>query len=79
MQLFLPVNVRQLRGENNENIASLDRIDNDKGYVKGNLHWVCKRVNYMKHIMTDDYFLEIVEKIYTYRINNHENRPVSRL
>lgn len=31
----LPINANQLRGENNETIASLDRIDNDKGYVEG--------------------------------------------
>jgi hypothetical protein len=63
----LPVNVRQLRGENNENIASLDRINNDLGYVEGNLQWVCKRVNYMKHTMQDDYFISWIRKIYEFR------------
>ncbi len=63
----LPINVKQLRGENNEDIASLDRIDNDKGYVEGNLQWVCKRVNYMKHTMKDDYFMTWIEKIYNYK------------
>lgn len=27
---------------------SLDRIDNNKGYVKGNVHWVILGINYMK-------------------------------
>lgn len=72
-EIFLPVNVRQLRGENNENIASLDRIDNSLGYIEGNLHWVCKRINYMKHTMQEDYFLGWVEKIYKHRILNKEN------
>lgn len=67
-EITLPVNVRQLRGEGNEMIASLDRKDNGKGYVEGNLHWVCKRVNYMKHTMNDDYFLDWVESIYKYKI-----------
>jgi hypothetical protein len=49
-------------------VASLDRIDNSLGYVKGNLHWVCKRVNYMKHTMQDEYFFSWVEKIYLHRI-----------
>lgn len=65
--IFLPKNVRQLRGENNETIASLDRIDNDKGYIEDNLHWVCKRVNYMKHTMQDDYFLMWIKKIYEHK------------
>ena len=67
-KIELPKNVRQLRGENNEDIASLDRIDNDKGYVEGNVHWVCKRVNYMKHTMQEDYFLSWVKKIYEHKI-----------
>jgi hypothetical protein len=62
--LYLPINVRQLRGEDNEMIASLDRIDNDSGYIEGNIQWVCKRVNYMKHTMKDEYFLSWVIKIY---------------
>jgi hypothetical protein len=63
LEIFLPINVRQLRGENNEMIASLDRIDNEKGYVKGNLQWVCKRINYMKHTMKEEYFFFWVKKI----------------
>lgn len=66
-KIFLPKNVRQLRGENNENIASLDRIDNDKGYIRGNVHWTCKRVNYMKHAMKDEYFLQWVKSIYEFK------------
>jgi len=65
--IFLPIYVKQLRGENNETIASLDRIDNDKGYVNGNLHWVCKRINYMKNTMQDDYFLSWIKKIYEHK------------
>jgi len=65
--IFLPINVRQLRGEDNENIASLDRIDNDKGYEVGNLHWICKRINFMKHTMQEDYFMSWVKKIYEFK------------
>lgn len=65
--IFLPINVRRLNGENNERKASLDRIDNDKGYIEGNLHWVCKRVNYMKHTMQEDYFFSWIKKIYEFK------------
>lgn len=65
--LELPINVRQLRGENNEYIASLDRIDNSIGYIEGNLQWICKRVNYMKHTMKEEYFLDLIKTIYQYK------------
>lgn len=37
--------------------ASLDRIDSSKGYVKGNLQWVHKKINIMKQAMLDDEFI----------------------
>lgn len=43
--------------------ASLDRIDNTKGYVEGNVHWIHKQVNYMKHTQTENEFLEWCNKI----------------
>lgn len=48
-------------------IASLDRIDNSKGYVEGNLQWLCKRVNYMKHTMNNEYFLTWIKSIYEFK------------
>lgn len=67
IEILLPINQRKLKTETNEKIASLDRIDNDKGYIEGNLHWTCKRVNYMKHTMKDDYFLDWVKRIYEFK------------
>lgn len=40
--------------------ASLDRIDNKKGYVKGNIRWISRSVNYMKNNMTDDMVWELI-------------------
>ena len=43
--------------------ASLDRIDNAKGYVKGNVQFVLKHLNLMRHTLTvseANHFLEIV-------------------
>ena len=37
--------------------ASLDRIDSSKGYIKGNVQWVHKNINYMKQEMTNEEFL----------------------
>lgn len=37
--------------------ASLDRIDNNKGYVEGNVQWVHKSVNYMRGQMDTQSFI----------------------
>ena len=34
--------------------ASLDRIDNDKGYIKGNVRFVCLIANYARNTWDDD-------------------------
>ena len=47
--------------------ASLDRIDSTKGYVKGNVQWVHKDVNYMKQDMTDDEFVKWCERITNFK------------
>lgn len=33
--------------------ASIDRIDNSKGYVEGNVQWVHKEINKMKFTKSD--------------------------
>lgn len=43
--------------------ASLDRIDNSKGYIEGNVQWVHKDVNFMKGTLSQDYFLELCQSI----------------
>jgi hypothetical protein len=43
--------------------ASLDRIDSTKGYVKGNVQWIHKDVNWMKQDYSNDYFLSMCQKI----------------
>lgn len=43
--------------------ASLDRIDNKKGYIINNVQWVHKDINIMKNIFDNDYFIECCKKI----------------
>ena len=47
-------------------IASLDRIDSNYGYMKGNIQWVHKDVNLMKNKFDQMYFLEMCKLITTY-------------
>ena len=51
----------------NKNTASLDRIDSSIGYVEGNVMWVHKHVNLMKHVFDLEYFVNLCEKIYEHR------------
>lgn len=44
--------------------ASLDRIDSSKPYTTSNVQWVTKEVNFMKHQLSEEAFLDIVEQIY---------------
>lgn len=43
--------------------ASLDRIDNDKGYVKGNVQFVSKKLNFAKHKSSNKEFIEMCKKV----------------
>lgn len=43
--------------------GSLDRIDSSKGYIIGNIQWVHKKINVMKHIMTNEELLDWCKKI----------------
>jgi hypothetical protein len=51
------------------NTASLDRINSNKGYIKGNVQWIHKDVNYMKFNLSHDRFLELCNQI----TNNYVN------
>jgi hypothetical protein len=43
--------------------ASLDRIDSSKGYIIGNIQWIHKQVNFMKHSLSTKRFLELCKLI----------------
>ncbi len=50
------------------NTASLDRIDNSKGYVEGNVRWLHKDINRIKWDMSDEKLLQYVKLIYEHRL-----------
>lgn len=50
-----------------KNTASLDRIDSSKGYVRGNIAWVHKNINMMKHVLSLEDFVQWCEKVYERR------------
>ena len=43
--------------------ASLDRIDSSKGYVKGNIQWISRSMNYLKNDMTEQQIQEVINLI----------------
>jgi hypothetical protein len=47
--------------------ASLDRIDNTKGYIRGNVQWVDKRLNVMKMDLSLDFFLNACKMVTEYK------------
>ena len=56
--------------QNNDHryLASLDRIDSSKGYIKGNVQFVSTSINYMKNNMTDKQTKDFIKEI----VNNYE-------
>lgn len=43
--------------------ASLDRIDSTKGYIKGNIRWVSRAINWMKNDMSDEMVNELINHL----------------
>lgn len=43
--------------------ASLDRIDSNKGYIVGNVHWVHKDVNLAKQSLTEIEFANLIKDL----------------
>ena len=50
----------------NDTTASLDRIDSNKGYVKGNVWWVHKDINIMKNDFSVEKFKELCKMVISY-------------
>lgn len=44
-------------------MVSIDRINNDKGYIKGNIQLLHKDVNFMKWTYTQEYFIKMCKLV----------------
>lgn len=51
--------------------ASLDRIDNTKGYTEDNVQFLHKHINYMKWTHEQNYFIELCNKV-SNNVKSHE-------
>lgn len=56
--------------DNCKNSPSLDRIDNTKGYIKGNVWVISKKANSMKNSATPEELDKFCKNIIRYSLNN---------
>ena len=59
--------------EDNKGVASIDRIDSDKGYQYGNIQLVEKTVNYMKWSLSQEGFIAMCKKVVNLHRKNNKN------
>ena len=55
--------VRDYTRKHEHHTASLDRIDNDKGYVLGNVQWVHRELNMMRRSMSMERFVYLCAQV----------------
>lgn len=58
--------------EKSSRTASLDRINSNLGYIKGNVQWIHKNINFMKRKTAQPQFIEWCQKI-----SKHTSQPKS--
>lgn len=49
---------------------SIDRIDSNRGYLIGNVQFVCKWVNYAKRNNTDREFIKVIHLVVKHNMDN---------
>ena len=54
------------KGTMDRDSASIDRIDSGKGYIQGNVQWVCSFANIMKQRFTNQEFIKLCKDVVRY-------------
>ena len=62
-KMVLPHGVVGYEGGVDSKSASLDRIDNTKGYVVGNVRFICLMANYARNNFTDNELIEFCKSV----------------
>jgi len=63
IKMLLPKNTSNKDGIHSLKKASLDRIDSSKGYIKGNVEFVCQAINLAKNSFTREEMKEFISEI----------------
>ncbi len=63
IKMELPHNTQSFHIKGTPCKASLDRIDSSKGYVRGNVEFVCLAVNYAKNGFSKEQMLEFFSRV----------------
>lgn len=63
IKLVLPVGATNPNPAISYKMASIDRIDSSKGYVKGNIQYVSRNINYAKGILSHQEMLDFINLI----------------
>jgi hypothetical protein len=65
---------RRFADSNIKSFASLDRVDNNKGYIKGNVVWVSWKVNSIKSDLTLEELFKISQFYMNWKKKCHEEK-----
>jgi hypothetical protein len=76
IQLKLPVSSSNPNPDISYMMASVDRIDSSKPYIKDNIQFVSRNINYAKNTLTHDQMFEFVNLIIeSWRWGDSNSRP----